>query len=120
MARLTLEIEPPYKEDLEGILAFSTFDEAEKTLKSLENLRRKYESASDKKGVEYCRQIARLGRRRADLISRNRRVAVLKRRQKQEIANWFRIWLETPALFEDWLEMRRGTEEFRKMLEPAP
>jgi hypothetical protein len=41
-----------------------------------------------------------------------------KRLQKQEIAHWFRIWLETPALFEDWLSLRKGTEEFRKLLEP--
>ena len=118
MARDAMEMEPPYREALSGILAFSTLAEAEETLRRLENLCRKYRSASDKKGVEYCRRIALLGRRRAELISRNKKVGLQKRLQKQEIANWFRIWLETPALFEDWLSMRKGTEEFRKILEP--
>ncbi len=116
MARNALEIEPPYREELTGVLAFSTFDEAEKTIKALENLRRKYQSASDKKGVEYCRQIGYLGRKRAELISRNKKVALPKRLQKQEMAAWFRIWLETPALFEDWLSMRKRTDEFRSLL----
>ncbi len=109
----SLEIEPPYHKTLSGILVFSTFSEAEKTLKTLEIICRNYEAASDKKGVEYCRQIASLGRGRAELISRNKKVSLGKRLQKKEIALWFRIWLETPAIFDDWLSLRKSTEEFR-------
>jgi len=115
MQRKILDIEPPYCEELAGVLAFSTFAEAEETLRKLENLCRKYRSASDKKGVEYCRRIASLGRYRAELISRNQRVSAQKRLQKEEIAAWFRIWRETPAIFEDWLSMRKSTEEFRRL-----
>jgi hypothetical protein len=110
-----MEIEPPYSETLSGVLAFSTFIEAEQTLKTLEILCRKYEAVSDKKGVEYCRQIAVLGRRRAELISRNKRVRMDKRLQKKEIAAWFSIWLETPDIFDDWLSLRKSTEEFRSI-----
>jgi hypothetical protein len=117
MARFAFETDAAYCDDLSGILSFSTFAEAEKTLKSLQILCRKYQSLSDKKGVEYCRQIASLGRKRAELISRNKRVSLPKRLHKQEIAAWFKIWLETPAIFEDWLIMRKNTEEFRKLLE---
>jgi hypothetical protein len=117
MPRDAPEIELPYREALTGVLVFSTLAEAEDTLRKLENLCRKYRSASDKKGVDYCRRIAFLGRRRAEIISRNKKVSLRKRIEKQEIANWFRIWLETPALFEDWLSMRKGTEEFKKLLE---
>jgi hypothetical protein len=117
MAHNALEIEPPYQQALEGVLAFSTFAETEETIKTLENLCRQYRFASDKKGVEYCRRIAFLGRRRAELISRNKKVRLEKRLQKREIANWFRIWLETPALFEDWLSMRKSSEDFKKLLD---
>jgi hypothetical protein len=116
MARKALELESPYREALKGVLAFSTFAQAELTIKTLENLCREYRSASDKKGVEYCRQVAILGKNRAELISRNHRVSLQKRLQKQEMATWFRIWLETPALFEDWLLMRKSTEEFQKLM----
>ena len=111
-------IESPYREVLAGILAFSTFAEAEETLRKLEILCEQYQSAGDKKGEEYCRRIAVLGRRRAEIISCNKRVRLQKRLQKKEIANWFRVWLETPALFKDWLSLRMRTEEFKKLREP--
>lgn len=114
--RKKLEMESPYREALTGILSFSSLSEAEETIKRLESLRRKYRSAGDRKGEEYCRKIARLGRLRADLISRNKRVRVQKRKQKQEIAAWFRIWLETPEIFENWLILRKKTEEFQGLL----
>jgi len=98
-------------------LSFSSFADAEETIKRLDNLCRQYRSVSDKKGVDYCRQIASMGRRRAELISRNKRVNPQKRLQKQEIANWFKIWLETPDIFPDWLEMRKKADEFQRLLE---
>ena len=120
MAPSSVEMESPYREELTGVLSFSTMAEAEETLKNLEYLRRKYQSEGDKKGEEYCRKIALLGRRRAELISRNRRVGVQKRRQKREIATWFGIWLETPEIFENWLILRKKTEEFQELLKAEP
>ena len=116
MPQAKLEMESPYRETLSGILSFSSMAEAEETIKRLEHLRRKYRSARDRKGEEYCRKIALLGRRRAELISRNKKVRVQKRKQKQEIAIWFGIWLETPELFENWLILRKKTEEFQELL----
>ena len=114
MARSALIIiEPPYREVFEGILSFSSFAAAEETLRRLEGLRQKYQSAHDGKGVEYCRQIARLGRARSEFIGRSKRVGLHKRLQKREIATWFKIWLETPAIFDDWLVLRKKTEEFK-------
>ena len=115
MAGTSLNFEEPYRCELEGILQFSTFEETEKTIRNLEKLCRKYAEMSDKKGMEYCRRIAMLGRRRAELIGRNPRVSLWKRRQKKEISEWFRLWLETPDLFDDWLKMRKLTEEYRSL-----
>jgi len=117
MARFAFETDPSYREAFAGILSFASFADTEMTIRRLQILCRKYQSVSDKKGVEYCRQIASLGRRRADLISRNKRVNLRKRLHKQEIATWFKIWLETPAIFDDWLAMRKNTEEFKTLLQ---
>jgi hypothetical protein len=119
MALPDLKIDPPYCEAFEGLPAFSSFADTEKTILRLDYLRRNYHSASDKKGEEYCRQVAAMGRMRAELISRNRRVNPQKRLQKREIAQWFKIWLETPSIFEDWLSMRKDTEECKRLLESA-
>jgi hypothetical protein len=112
-----LQFDAPYDALLEGILSFKTLAEAERTLEHLEDLRQRFCAESDKKGVEYCRQIGVLGRRRAELIARNRRVTPSKRLVKQEVALWFRIWLETPELFADWLSLRKRTQEFQRLRE---
>ncbi|MBZ5564748.1 MAG: hypothetical protein LAP13_20295, partial [Acidobacteriia bacterium] len=38
-----------------------------------------------------------------------------KRQEKLDIAHWFHVWLETPDLFFDWLELRKASEDFRKL-----
>ena len=110
----------PYSEDLDGVLAFTDFARAEDTLRRLEELRRRFRTAGDQKGIEYCRLVALLGRRRAELIGRNARVNANKRLQKREISTWFAIWLETPDLFEDWLTLRKKSDEFHRLQEPIP
>ena len=57
-------------------------------------------------------------RRRAALIASNRKVAADKRAEKEEIAQWFTIWLQTPELFFDWLALRKQSEDFRQRFEP--
>jgi hypothetical protein len=117
MHRNGLQIDPAYQDTFEGLLSFSGFSQTEETLKHLENLYQQYLLMRDKKGMDYCRQIASLGRRRAELIGRNKHVSSQKRLQKQEIAAWFKIWLETPEIFWDWLALRKNTVEFQRLLE---
>jgi hypothetical protein len=119
MARIpkALVFDPPYESELHGVLSFRTFVDAERTLLKLEELRQKYLASGDDKGHEYCRQIALLGRRRAELVGRNRNVSEVKRKRKMEIAAWFRIWLETPDLWQDWLELRKASQSYVELLE---
>jgi hypothetical protein len=98
------------------MLSFATLAETEETITRLENMRQRFLAASDKKGVEYCHQLALAGRQRAEMIARNRRVSAGKRIEKQEAALWFRIWLETPELFGDWLILRKASEDYQKLL----
>jgi hypothetical protein len=119
-----LNPDPSCERTLKGILSFKRFSDAEETLRKLELLRRQFLRCRDERGLEDCRQAGLLGRRRAELVSRNRRVSTERRRQKKEIAFWFQVWLETPDIFEDWLAMRKRTEEFQalqrsEMLEPV-
>jgi len=107
----------PYDKMLSGILCFKTFAECEATLVRLENLRRDYLSRGDLEGVKQCRAVALLGRKRAEAISRNNKVMPRKRDQKREVANWFRIWLETPDIFQEWLSLRKDSEEFHALQE---
>jgi Ni/Co efflux regulator RcnB len=53
------------------------------------------------------------------MISRNHKVEPHKRAEKVEIADWFRIWLETPDAFFDWLDVRKQSPDFRSRFPQA-
>ena len=102
-----------YEEEFHDLLHFSTLEEAEMCLVRLDELWRKFHGEGQRAAAERVLEVARLGRRRAEMIARNPRVDARKREQKQEIVQWFRIWLETPDAFFDWLDVRKQSPEYR-------
>jgi hypothetical protein len=103
-----------YEEEFEDLLHFSTLEEAEMCLIRLDELLRKFQGEGNRHATERVREVALLGRRRAEMIAHNHKVEGPKRAEKQEIARWFGVWLETPDAFFDWLEMRKQSPEFRE------
>lgn len=108
------EAEEHYEEEFEDLLHFKTLEDAEVSLMRLDELVRKFRKQSEHAAVERVLEIARLGKRRAEMIARNAKVDAAKRTEKEEIANWFRIWLETPDAFFDWLDVRKQSPEYRE------
>jgi hypothetical protein len=107
------EAEEQYEEEFEDLLHFKTLEDAEVSIMRLDELMRKFQEHGEHAAVERVLNVARLGKRRAEMIARNLKVEKLKRAEKEEIANWFRIWLETPDVFFDWLDARKQSAEFR-------
>ena len=107
------EAEDQYEEEFEDLLHFKTLEDAEVSVMRLDELMRKFRAQGENAAVERVLNVARLGKRRAEMISRNQKVEAAKRAEKEEIANWFRIWLETPDAFFDWLDVRKQSAEFR-------
>ncbi|MGH9774005.1 MAG: hypothetical protein ACRD50_03550 [Candidatus Acidiferrales bacterium] len=101
-----------YEEEFHDLLRFSTLEEAEMCIIRLDELFRKFTAESERAAAERVLDVARLGRRRAEMIARNHKVAPDKRAEKEEVAHWFSIWLETPGAFFDWLEVRKQSPEF--------
>ncbi len=108
------DTEDLYEEEFEDLLHFSTLEEAEMCLIRLDEFLRKFLTEGERAPAERVREVARLGRRRAEMIARNRKVEPKKRQSKEEVANWFAVWLETPDAFFDWLEVRKQSPEFRE------
>jgi len=106
------DTEGQYEEEFHDLLHFATLEEAEICLMRLDELWRKFRSEGQRSAAERVLEVARLGRRRAEMIARNPRVEAHKRDQKQEILEWFRIWLETPDSFFDWLDLRKQSPEY--------
>jgi hypothetical protein len=108
------EAEERFEEEFEDILHFRTLQDAEVSLTRLDELLRRFRAHGERAAVERVLEIARLGKRRAEMISHNRKVEAQKREEKREIAEWFRIWLETPDAFFQWLEVRKSSSNFRE------
>ena len=113
------EAEEQYEEEFEDLLHFKTLEDAEVSIMRLDELMRKFRAHGETAAVERVLDIARLGKRRAEMISRNHKVEPHKRDEKVEIANWFRVWLETPDAFFDWLDVRKQSPEFRSRFPEA-
>src|SRR5919199_6974012 len=104
----------PYAPVLRNVLKFSDFDQAANSIRRLENLRKQFARTKDQEGMRRVRELALRGKQRAQMIAANKSVDRRKRAEKEEIARWFTLWLQTPELFEDWLALRRRSPDFRK------
>ncbi len=108
-------MEEPYASRLKGLLQFRDLASAEASLHRLDTLYREFREISDRVGTSLVRSLVRKGKERSEGLAGNPRVRLEKRREKQEIACWFRVWLEISDLFFDWLELRKKSEEFQKL-----
>jgi hypothetical protein len=104
----------PYDAMFRNVLKFSNFEEAAASIKRLDNLRLQFERRKDAEGLRRVRETVLKGKQRAQMIARNSTVNERKRAEKEEIAEWFTVWLRQPEIFEDWLILRRRAKEFRE------
>ncbi|HLL74510.1 MAG TPA: hypothetical protein VK421_04545 [Pyrinomonadaceae bacterium] len=102
----------PYEAMFRNVLRFADFDQAAASIKRLDNLRRQFERKKDAEGLRRVRETALKGKQRAQMIAGNKAVDARKRAEKEEIANWFTVWLQTPEIFDDWLALRRRSADF--------
>ncbi len=96
-----------------------TLETGQTFIARLEELRHQYDSDSDQPALARLRGIASEARRLAEAIAGNRSAEKAVRNEQAEIAEWLKLWLQTPALFVDWLELRRRSDEFRSRF-PIP
>ena len=105
----------PYVTQLKGALQYRDLSTAESSLRRLDEAYQTYARAADRTGIALVRSLLLKGKERAQKLAANPRVDPAKRREKQEIAHWFTVWLQTPDLFFDWLALRKRSEEFHRL-----
>src|ERR1700719_930962 len=108
------DTEGQYEEEFQDLLHFATLEDAEMCIVRLDELLRKFKEDDEHAAVERVLEVARMGRRRAEMIARNHKVEPEKRAEKEEIMQWFKVWLDTPDAFFDWLEVRKSSPDFQK------
>ena len=104
----------PYEVEFRGILNFSSFEKALASIRSLENLRRKFLNDSDKEGVRILREKARKAKDDVLAAAKDRRSSQADRQQQAEIVEWLTLWLQSPELFESWIALRLKSQNFRE------
>jgi hypothetical protein len=85
--------------------------EAEKSIRGIDELYRKYKKAGDRAGVRFAFEAARAARQNATELSRLPDLPTAQRREQAEIAEWFAVWLQTPDLFAEWVGLRKASME---------
>lgn len=103
-----------YQELFEGLAFSKSLPQAEAAIRRIDSLFRSFAAKPDKTGVRLARRTAMRAKDNALALSRNPDLAPPRRAEQQEIAQWFSIWLQTPDLFGQWLELRKKSPEFRE------
>ena len=109
--------ESPYDPMFRNILKISTFDQTLSSIRNLENLRKKFLGDGDKKGLNLVRKTALEGKKRSADIAGSDKREPAERMLNGEIAEWLAIWLQTPDVFEDWVELRQASKGFKSKFE---
>jgi hypothetical protein len=103
--------EPGHDAVFRNILQLDNLKSALKTIRNLENVRRKFEGEGDKEGLRELRQTAVEGKKSA-LKKAAKPAASQDKLIQTEIADWLTIWLQTPELFENWVGLRQKSKGF--------
>jgi len=88
-----------------------TLERAEELIAELDRLRQEFASTNDDEGLARLKEIAVSVQLRSESLAKSGKEAFTLAEQT-EIAAWLKVWMQTPAIFSDWLELRKRSAEF--------
>ena len=94
-------------------LDFSDLSLAFDSVVRLEEKRMQLQAENEGAGLKELRDIVATARKDLLLRSRSKIIESGVRAQLKEISEWLTVWLQSPELFSDWLDLRRRSPEFR-------
>jgi hypothetical protein len=103
----------------EGLAINKSLREAEKSLRRIDELYHKFLRLGDRTGVRFARQTALRAKGNALALSRSPDLDRKRQAEQAEFYHWLTIWLETPEVFPQWLELRKATAEFKEAFQNA-
>ena len=102
----------PHEAALLNILETTDLRTTLRSIRQMENLRRKLASENDREGTRLLRQLA-IDEKQKKLDAAGRtRIDPVRQAEFLEIAEWLTLWLQSPELFDGWLSLRRRSQDF--------
>ena len=95
----------PYDATFRDLLDLKSLKSTLRSIRNAENLRRKFSMDKDKEGLRLLREKAIAAK---EQLLNNRGDKALR----SEIAQWLTLWLQSPELFENWVKIRCGSNDF--------
>ncbi|HXF43084.1 MAG TPA: hypothetical protein VNK26_05030 [Pyrinomonadaceae bacterium] len=104
----------PLRAQFRNLFKFDDLRSARRSLKAIENLRRKLAQDKDKSGLEQLRvRVLAEKKRLARLSDKETLKSESSSIEIKEILQWINHWLLNPEIFITWLELRLASEDFR-------
>lgn len=92
----------PYTAEFRNILKIGSFRQTLASIRSLDNLRKKFVTDGDKNGIRLIRE---------RVIEAKKRLTATP--MEAEISEWLTVWLQTPDAFETWVSLRQRSTDFK-------
>lgn len=112
-------LDDPYQPMFRNLIKLRNLDDAEASLRRLENLRRKFANEKDRIGTGRLLELARRAKQRLLTTVNNPRTGEERRRECAEMAEWLTIWLNQPEVFDTWLDLRRRSPDYQEKFASA-
>ncbi len=88
--------------------------QAEAVVKKLEKLRKKIEHVGDAPALRSLKDEAVNARQTVQSLAKSEKINERGRGEQVEIVEWLSVWIRTPNLFAEWLELRKRSPDFRR------
>lgn len=100
--------------------ALPGLNQARVFIERCEQARQDFESDADQTNLQRLRDIAIHARQTAQRLSNDVNRSRSECNQQQEIVQWLTVWLQTPALFGEWLDLRMRSAEYLERFSDLP
>ena len=110
----------PHEAEFRNLIKTDGLDAAARSIKHIENLRRKFVSLGDKEGLRLLREEVLEVKAEIQKTSKDKKAKAQERQAGAEIADWLTLWLQSPELFENWIKLRRNSTEYKQKFHDQP
>lgn len=108
-----------YESLFRGLSGCGSLEETEANLRRIDELYGTFQQAGDKTGERFARQAGLRLKQQAAALLQSPKLTEHQSVELREIAQWVTVWLQTPGMFAQWLELRKATTAFKAIENPG-